>query len=163
MPICNPSDLPGMLPRRARLMGFDVGAKTIGLAVSDPGLTLASPIETIRRTRWSQDAARIRDLVAYWGVGGFVVGLALNMDGSEGPSAQRCRAFARSLLELADLPLVLQDERLSSHEAAEAMRAAGASRGRREAGIDSAAAAVILQDLVDWLARRKREGDGQLA
>ena len=93
MPICNPSDLPGMLPRRARLMGFDVGAKTIGLAVSDPGLTLASPIETIRRTRWAADAERIRQLVAYWGVGGFVVGIAFNMDGSEGPSAQRCRCL----------------------------------------------------------------------
>lgn len=160
MPICNPSDLPGMLPRRARLMGFDVGAKTIGLAVSDPALTLASPIETIRRTRWTQDAERVRALVSYWGVGGFVVGIAFNMDGSEGPSAQRCRAFARSLLELADLPLVLQDERLSSHAAAEAMREAGARRGRREANIDSVAAAVILQDLLDALGRGRGGGDG---
>jgi putative Holliday junction resolvase len=160
MPICNPSDLPGMLPRRARLMGFDVGAKTIGLAVSDPALTLASPIETIRRSRWAQDAERIRALASYWAVGGFVVGIAFNMDGSEGPSAQRCRAFARSLLEIADLPLVLQDERLSSHAAAEAMREAGARRGRREANIDSVAASVILQDLLDGLARPRLEDGG---
>jgi putative Holliday junction resolvase len=153
MPVCNPSDLSSLLARRARLMGFDVGTRTIGLAICDPGLTLASPIETIRRTRWRDEARRIAALVAYWGVGGFVVGLALNMDDSEGPSAQRCRAFASNLLALADLPLAFWDERLSTHAAEETMRAAGARPGQRRAAIDSAAAAVILQDCLDAMRR----------
>ena len=162
MPVCNPSDLPSLLPRRARLMAFDVGTRTIGLAISDPGLGFASPIETIRRTRWSAEAARIAELVAYWSVGGFVVGLALNMDDSEGPSAQRCRAFGRNLLAMADLPLAFWDERLSTHAAEEAMRAAGARARRRPggAGIDSAAATIILQDCLDWLRRRPPLAEG---
>lgn len=156
MPVCNPSDLPALLPRRTRLMSFDVGTRTIGLAISDPALGLATPIETIRRTRWTAEAARIASLVAYWSVGGFVVGLALNMDDSEGPSAQRCRAFARNLLAVADLPLAFWDERLSTHAAEEAMRDAGARASRRKGGggIDSAAATIILQDCLDWLRRR---------
>ena len=151
MPICNPSDLPDTLPKRSRLMAFDVGTKTIGIAVSDPGLTLASPIETIRRSTWTRDAQRIADLAQHWGVGGFVVGLALNMDDSEGASAQRCRAFGRNLLEKLDLPLSFWDERLSTYAAEEEMRAVGVKRRKRAAMIDQAAAARILQDLLDRL------------
>jgi putative Holliday junction resolvase len=153
MPVCNPSDLPRLLARRTRLMAFDVGTRTIGLAVSDPSLGLASPAGTIRRTRWREEAAEIGGKIAYWGVGGFVVGLALNMDDSEGPSAQRCRAFARNLLAVADLPLAFWDERLSTHAAEEAMREAGAGAARRRRDIDSAAAMVILQDFLDALRR----------
>ena len=155
MPVCNPSDLPRLIARRMRLMAFDVGTKTIGLAVSDPALGFAAPAGTIRRSRWREEAARIAEAVAYWGVGGFVVGLPLNMDDSEGPSAQRCRAFARNLLAVADLPLAFWDERLSTHAAEEAMRAAGAKAARRARDIDSAAATIILQDCLDALRRAR--------
>ena len=162
MPVCNPSDLPALLPRRTRLMSFDVGTRTIGLAISDPALGLATPAGTIRRTRWREEAARIAGLVAYWGVGGYVVGLALNMDDSEGPSAQRCRAFARNLLAVADLPLAFWDERLSTHAAEEAMRDAGARADRRRGGggVDSAAAAIILQDCRDSRRRLRAAAEG---
>ncbi len=153
MAICNPSDLPAALPRHSRLMAFDVGTKTIGIAICDPGLTLASPIETIRRSSWARDAQRIEELVRHWGVGGFVVGLALNMDDSEGASAQRCRAFARNLLQKLDLPLSFWDERLSTYAAEEEMREVGVKRSTRAAKIDQAAAARILQDLLDRLRR----------
>lgn len=153
MPICNPSDLRALLPKRMRLMGFDVGAKTIGIAVSDPDRTLASPLETVRRAKFAQDAARIAALVEYWKVGGFVVGLAINMDGSEGPSAQRCRDFARNLLGHLDLPLIFHDERLSSFAAEEALLEGDARRSRRALDVDRAAAAVILQDALDALRR----------
>lgn len=156
MAICNPSDLPTALTKRSRLMAFDVGTKTIGIAVSDPGLTLASPIETIRRSVWSRDVMRIEQLVHHWNVGGFVVGLALNMNDSEGPSAQRCRAFARNLLQRIDLPLSFWDERLSSYAAEEEMRAVGVKRRKREAVIDQAAAANILQDLLERLRAEAR-------
>jgi putative Holliday junction resolvase len=163
MPVCNPSDLPRLIARRTRLMAFDVGTRTIGLAVSDPALGFAAPAGTIRRTRWREEAARIAELVAYWGVGGYVVGLALNMDDSEGPSAQRCRAFARNLLAAADLPLAFWDERLSTHAAEEAMRAAGERRDRLSRDIDSAAATVILQDMLDALRRGAPPGGGGVA
>jgi putative Holliday junction resolvase len=153
MPICNPSDLPARLTRRARLMGFDVGGRTIGIAVSDPDLRFASPLETIRRTRWEMDAARIRSLAGTWQVGGFVVGLALNMDDSEGPSAQRCRAFARNLLAACDLPLIFCDERLSTAAAEDALREAGTRPDRARHGVDAVAAAIILQDALTLIAR----------
>jgi putative Holliday junction resolvase len=153
MPICNPSDLPALLPRRARLMGFDVGARTIGIAISDPALGFAAPLETIRRTRWEADAARILALVATWQAGGFVVGLALNMDDSEGPSAQRCRAFARNLLAVADLPMIFCDDRLSTAAAEDALREAGTRPGQARHGIDAVAAAIILQDALTLIAR----------
>lgn len=143
------------LPKGRRLMAFDVGTKRVGLAIVDPGLTIVSPIAALRRTQWSRDAPKLAELMRYWNVGGLVVGLALNMDGSEGPSAQRCRAFARSLLGIADLPLAFWDERLSSHAAEDAMIAAGAKPAARRAGIDSAAAALILRDLLAQMAARK--------
>jgi putative holliday junction resolvase len=155
MTILDARDLLQALPKGRRLMAFDVGTRRIGLAIADPGLRIVSPIEAMRRTQWSKDAPKLAELIRYWNVGGLVVGLALNMDGSEGPSAQRCRAFARSLLAIADLPLALWDERLSSHAAEDAMIEAGVKPAARRAAVDSAAAALILRDLLAQAAARK--------
>lgn len=153
MPIVDPDLLPTVRAKRTRLMCFDVGTRTIGVAICDPGLTLVSPIETIRRTTWPRDAARLRELASYWSAGGFVVGLAYNMDGSEGPSAQRCRSFGRNLLQLVDLPLAFWDERLSSFAASDAMAEAGRLPKDPRTRLDHVAAAIILQDYLDHLAR----------
>ena len=155
MPILDAASVVECLPKGRRLMAFDVGTKRVGLAIADPGLTIVSPIEALKRTQWSKDGPRLAELIRYWSVGGLVVGLALNMDGSAGPSAQRCRAFARSLLEIADLPLALWDERLSSHAAEDAMIEAGVRPAARRASIDSAAAALILRDMLARVAVRK--------
>ncbi|MBL8697406.1 MAG: Holliday junction resolvase RuvX [Alphaproteobacteria bacterium] len=159
MPIVAPDELPLRLAKRARLMAFDVGERTIGIAICDPGLTLVSPIETIRRTTWTRDSGRLRELVAYWTVGGFVVGLAYNMDGSEGASAQRCRAFARNLLALDDLPLAFWDERLSSFAAADALAEIGRRPKDPRARLDHVAAAVILESYLRGIADARRGGD----
>lgn len=160
MPIVDPDVLPTVLAKRMRLMCFDVGQRTIGIAICDPALKLASPIETILRTTWTGDAARLRELATYWTVGGFVVGLAYNMDGSEGPSAQRCRSFGRNLLQIMDLPLAFWDERLSSFAAADAMAEAGRRPKDPRARLDHIAAAIILQDYLDRLARGRVHSDG---
>lgn len=155
MAIMEARDLLEALPKGRRVMAFDVGTKRIGLAIADPGLTIVSPIAALLRTRWATDSGKLAELIGYWSVGGLVVGLALNMDGSEGPSAQRCRAFARSLLAVADLPLAFWDERLSSHGAEDAMIEAGAKPAARRAAIDSAAAALILRDMLAHAGDRK--------
>ena len=151
MPIRNPTDLAAELPRGARLLGFDVGEKTIGLALSDPTLAIATPLETIRRTKFAADAARLAEIVAKHGIGGFVVGLPVNMDGSEGPRCQSVRAFARNLLAKMDLPLVFWDERLSTAAVTRGMIEADLSRARRAELVDKAAAAYILQGFLDRL------------
>lgn len=145
MPIVAHDALPVLLAKRRRLMAFDVGERSLGIAICDPALSIVSPIETIRRTTWARDGARVRELVRYWEVGGLVVGLALNMDGSEGASAQRCRAFARNLLALVDLPLAFWDERLSSFAAQDRLAEAGRLPRDLRARLDHAAAAVILE------------------
>jgi len=155
MAIVDARNLLQALPEGRRLMAFDVGTKRVGLAIVDPGLTIVSPIAALHRTQWSRDAPKLGELISYWKVGGLVVGLALNMDGSEGPSAQRCRAFARGLLAIADLPLAFWDERLSSHAAEDAMIDAGVPPAKRRAAIDSAAAALILRDMLAQVAARK--------
>lgn len=149
MPIVDAAELVESLPRGRRIMAFDVGTKRVGLALADGGTRIVSPIDALKRTQWSKDAPRVAELIRYWSVGGLVVGLALNMDGTEGPSAQRCRAFARSLMQIADLPLCFWDERLSSHAAEDEMIAAGVKPEKRRAAIDSAAAALILRDLLE--------------
>ena len=140
-------------PPGGRLFGLDLGTKTIGMAVCDGGLRIATPYLTIRRTRHTQDVAEIARLAAREMVFGLVIGLPLNMDGTEGPRAQSTRAFVRNLAGKLDLPVAFQDERLSTVAAEEAMIAAGTKRGRRAANIDAAAAAIILQSALDELAR----------
>ncbi|HCP80660.1 MAG TPA: Holliday junction resolvase RuvX [Octadecabacter sp.] len=139
------------LPSYAPLAGLDLGTKTIGVAVSDAMLTIASPLETIKRTKFQADAARLFEITAHRNIAGIVLGLPRNMDGSEGPRVQSTRAFARNLTRLTELPITYWDERLSSVAADRAMLEADLSRKRRAERIDNVAASIILQGLLDRL------------
>jgi putative pre-16S rRNA nuclease len=143
--------LPERLQREARLLGLDVGTKTVGLALSDVTRSIATPYETIRRTKFTADAKRIAEIVAKEGVGGLVIGLPLNLDGSEGPRVQSTRAFARNLSAHVDLPMTFWDERLSTAAVERHLIEADASRKRRAEVIDRMAAAYILQGALDRL------------
>lgn len=132
-----------------RLIGLDLGTKTIGLALSDVGRQIASPLETIRRVKFTPDAQRIVALCATHAVGGLVIGLPLNMDGSEGPRAQSSRSFARNLKQLLPLPILFFDERLSTAAVTRTLLEADASRARRGELVDKLAAAYILQSCLD--------------
>lgn len=147
-------DLPGMAKSLApgfRLLGLDLGEKTIGMALSDTLLSVASPLETRKRGKFSQDAAALNELADRHGVGGIVVGLPLNMDGSEGPAAQSARAFARNFSRQHNLPILLWDERLSTAAVTRTLIEADASRRRRAELVDKLAAAYILQGALDAL------------
>ena len=141
------------LPKGARLLGIDLGEKTIGLALSDVGRSIATPLETIRRGKFTPDADSIRILAAKFEVGGVVMGLPLNMDGTEGPRAQATRAFVRNLRPLLGLPIVFWDERLSTAAVTRTLIDADASRARRGEVVDKMAAAYILQGALDRLRR----------
>lgn len=132
-----------------RLIGLDLGTKTIGIALSDVGRQIASPLETIRRVKFTPDVARIVTLCATHAVGGLVIGLPLNMDGSEGPRAQSSRSFARNLKPLLPLPVLFFDERLSTAAVTRTLLEAEASRARRGELVDKLAAAYILQSCLD--------------
>jgi putative pre-16S rRNA nuclease len=149
------ADLPARLALGTRLAGLDLGTKTIGVALSDPGLRIATPLHTIRRTKFGKDAEALLKLCAAEKVGGLVLGLPINMNGTEGPRAQATRAFLRNLAPLTDLPVVLWDERLSTAGAERAMLEADLSRKKRAEKIDAAAAAFILQGALDRLATLK--------
>jgi putative Holliday junction resolvase len=153
MPVLAVVDLSPLLPPRGALIGLDLGTKTIGVAASDPDRRLATPVETVARKRFSVDAARLLALAAERRAVGFVLGLPVNMDGSEGPRAQATRAFARNLSKLSELPIALWDERLSTAAVERALIEADASRAKRKAVIDQHAAAYILQGALDRLAR----------
>lgn len=133
------------------LLGLDLGTKTIGVASSNPERTLASPVTTIKRVKFGQDAAAVLDLARERNVVGLVVGLPLNMDGSEGPRAQSSRAFVRNLARLDPMPCVLWDERLSTAAAERALIALDTKRARRAEVIDAHAAAYILEGALDCL------------
>lgn len=137
------------LAHGARLIGIDVGTKTLGLALSDVTRNIASGLVTLRRSRFSADAAGLLKLAADHGVGGFVVGLPLNLDGSSGPRVQATRAFVRNLAKLTPLPMLFWDERLSTVAAERALLEADTSRSRRAALIDKVAATLILQGALD--------------
>ncbi len=151
MAIIEISALKSALAPRARLLGFDLGEKTIGLALSDTLLTVATPLQTLKRGRFSADAQILDKLIAEHGVGGLVIGLPLNMDGSDGPSAQSARAFARNFAARSPLPIVMQDERLSTAAVTRTLIDADASRRRRADVVDKMAAAYILQGVLDRL------------
>ncbi len=140
------------LPARGALIGLDLGTKTIGVASSDPDRRLATGVETIARKNFSSDAARLLALAAERKAAGFVLGLPINMDGSEGPRAQSTRAFARNLARLTELPIALWDERLSTAAVERELIAADVTRARRAKVIDQHAAAFILQGALDRLA-----------
>jgi len=142
-------DLKEALAPGMRLLGLDLGEKTIGLALSDTTLTVATPMQTLARGKFTADAAELVEIVAEHGVGGLVIGLPLNMDGSEGPSAQSARAFARNFARRSALPVALCDERLSTAAVTRTLLEADASRKRRAALVDKMAAAYILQGALD--------------
>jgi putative Holliday junction resolvase len=144
-------DLASRLRPEARLLGLDVGTKTIGLALSDVTRSIATPYETIRRTKFTADAKALAEIIAKEGVGGLVIGLPLNLDGSEGPRAQSTRAFARNLASHIPLPMAFWDERLSTAAVERHLIEADASRKRRAQVIDRMAAAYILQGALDRL------------
>jgi putative Holliday junction resolvase len=141
------------LPARGTLIGLDLGTKTIGVASSDPDRRLATGVETIARKSFTRDAARLNELAAERKAVGFVLGLPINMDGSEGPRAQSTRAFARNLARLTELPIALWDERLSTAAVERELIAADVTRARRAKVIDQHAALFILQGALDRLAR----------
>ena len=150
MPTYTTHEIKAYLPLGMRLLGLDVGTKTVGLALSDPTLTVASPLQTIRRTKFSRDAEELEAIISEYDVGGLVVGLPLNMDSSEGRACQSVRQFAANLLARNDLPLAFHDERLST-AAVERMlvKEVDMTRARRAKVVDKAAAAYILQGALD--------------
>lgn len=154
MPIVDVAMLAEHRARGAVLAGLDLGTKTIGIAVSDLSWRFAQPRTVIRRTKFTQDAANLASILREAAVGGIVIGLPLNMDGSEGPRAQSTRAFARNYSRLDERPVAFWDERLSTVAASRAMIAMDVSRAKRAERIDAAAAAFILQGVLDRLTQR---------
>jgi putative Holliday junction resolvase len=152
MPVVDLALLNARIKGEERLLGLDLGAKTIGLALSDARRKIASPLETLRRARLAADLARLQEIVARHGVGGFVVGLPVGLDGREGPRCQATRQFAADLLKARDLPLAFADERLSSAAVERFLIGeADMSRARRRQVVDKMAAAYILQGALDRL------------
>ncbi len=139
-----------------RLIGIDVGTKTLGLALSDVSRMIASALETIRRVKFKPDAAYLLSIAAEHRVGGYVIGLPLNLDGREGPRAQACRAFARNLAALTPAPILLWDERLSTAEAERMLISNDTTRQRRAEVIDKLAATIILQGALDRMRMHSR-------
>ncbi len=144
-------ELAAALPRVTALMGLDLGTKTIGVAVSDSFQSVASPLETIKRKKFGQDAERLGELILARNIGGIVLGLPRNMDGSEGPRCQSTRSFARNLSKLVSCPISFWDERLSTVAAERALLEADTTRKRRAEVIDHVAASYILQGALDRL------------
>jgi putative Holliday junction resolvase len=149
----NPAELCEAVPAGIRLMGLDVGTKTIGLALSDTRLVIATPLETIRRRRFRQDMVQLFTLIDTNDVGGLVIGLPLTLAGVDGPRTQSVRQFARNLVALRDLPIALWDERMSTAAVTREMIAHDMTRKRRATIIDRVAAAYILQGCLDFLGR----------
>ncbi len=139
------------MPEGGRLIGLDVGTKTIGLALCDAGWSIASPAHTISRSKFTKDKATLADFIGQQQVRGIVVGLPLNLDGSESPRSQSSRAFARNLADLR-LPIFLWDERWSTQAVTRTLIEADASRARRGELVDKLAASYILQGAIDALA-----------
>ena len=153
MPVIELIDIGAATPPRTPLLGLDLGEKTIGVAVSDRDRMIASPLELIRKTRFTLEAERLFALMQARGAAGIVIGLPVNMDGTEGPRCQSVRAFARNLLRLRDTPVAFWDERLSTAAVQRMMTSeADLTRARRSELVDKAAAAWILQGALDRLA-----------
>ena len=152
MPIVDLLELPALLPRNVPVVGLDLGEKTIGVAVSDVSRFIASPLELIRKSKFTDDLATLFRLMDGRGAGAIVIGLPRNMDGTEGARAQSCRAFARNVLRLRDLPIAFWDERMSSMAVNRMLiDEADITRARRAKLVDKTAAAWILQGALDRL------------
>lgn len=141
------------LPTSGRLMGLDLGTKTIGVAISDGIRLTATPLETIKRQKFTQDALRLAQIIEEHNISGIVLGLPLNMDGTEGPRAQSTRAFSRNLNSKIDLPIAYWDERLSTSAVTRTLIEADVSRAKRAQVVDKLAASYILQGALDRLGR----------
>jgi len=151
------TDLIDILPPSGKLMGLDLGTKTIGVAISDALRYSATPLETVRRQKFTQDAERLIAIAADSNVAGIVLGLPLNMDGTEGPRAQSTRAFARNLKGKLDLPLAFWDERWSTNAVERTLLDADTSRARRAQVVDKLAASYILQGALDRLRHGRQD------
>ena len=151
------ADFAEALPDGGKLGGLDVGTRTIGIALCDAGWHFAGPVETIRRTKFTQDLASLRRIIEHERAQGLVVGLPLNMDGTDSPRTQSVRAFARNLAPL-ELPILLWDERWSTQAVERAMIEADVSRAKRAEKVDALAAAHILQGAIDALANLDNGG-----
>ncbi|MGU9980240.1 Holliday junction resolvase RuvX [Phreatobacter sp. HK31-P] len=158
MAIVEPRDLRDAVAPGRRLLGLDLGTKTIGLALSDVMWTIATPLETIRRVKFTPDVVALLGLAARHDAGALVIGLPKNMDGTEGPRAQSTRAFVRNLVPKTDLPIVFWDERMSTAAVTRTLLEADASRARRAELVDKMAAAYILQGFLDRLGYGEFEG-----
>ncbi len=157
MPILDLAEMRAQISPGQRILGFDVGAKTIGLALADATLTIASPLEILRRTKFTKDAERIKALIDEHNVGGLVIGLPVNMNGSEGPRCQSVRQFAANLLGKFDIAVAFWDERLSTAAVERMMvEEIDLSRKRRGELVDKLAAAWILQGALDAMDSKKR-------
>jgi putative pre-16S rRNA nuclease len=156
MSIVDLNELNRLVPKDARLLGLDLGEKTIGLALSDTSRTIATPMLTLKRGRFAVDAEQISVIVSEQKVAGLVIGLPLNMDGTEGPSAQSARAFGRNFAALSELPVVFCDERLSTVAVTRTLLEADASRKQRARVVDKMAAAFVLQGALDQLKHKTR-------
>lgn len=152
-------DLAKSLPVKARLIGVDLGAKTIGLAISDIERRLASPLKTLRRAAFARDAHALTAILAEFDIAGIVLGLPLDLDGRDSPRAQSTRAFARNLAKQTDLPIVFWDERFSTAVVTRSLIANDVSRAKRAEVVDKMAAAYILQGALDRLAGLSRSRD----
>ncbi|MBV9827802.1 MAG: Holliday junction resolvase RuvX [Alphaproteobacteria bacterium] len=159
MLLADPVELRAAVPPGVRVMGLDVGTKTIGMALSDTRMIIASPLETIRRRgRFRDDAELLFALIDRHAVGGLVVGLPLTLEGRDGPRTQSTRQFARNLLSLRDMPAAFWDERLSTAAVTREMIAADMTRKRRAEIVDRVAAAYILQGCLDAISRAATSG-----
>lgn len=147
------NQLKSTLKKGQRLLGLDLGSKTIGIALSDVLRTVATPMETIRRTKFTKDAERLLTIIAEQNVGGLVLGLPKNMDGSEGPRCQSTRQFAKNMTEKTDVAICFWDERLSTIAVTRTLLEADTSRKRRDELVDKMAASYILQGVLDNLSR----------
>jgi len=147
------------LPRHGALAGLDLGTKTIGVAVSDLMRSIGTPLSTIKRTKFTQDAEALVEILKARQIVGLVLGLPRNMDGSEGPRCQSTRAFARNFTKILPLPLIFWDERLSTVAAERALLEADTSRKRRAEVVDHVAAGYILQGVLDRLAHMRQAHD----
>ena len=153
MPVLDLAELKTAFAPGRRLMGLDVGTKTIGLAISDTSLMVASPLETLKRGKFTKDAETLLELVDTHEVGGLVIGLPVNMDGTEGPKCQSIRHFGKNLMDRRDMAISFWDERWSTQAVTRTLLDADASRKRRGEVVDKLAAAYILQGALDRMAR----------
>jgi putative Holliday junction resolvase len=158
MPVLEFSAFAEALPREGAILGLDPGSKRIGVAVSDVTRLIASPLDTITRTKFAEDATKLWTLYDSRTCAGLVLGLPRNMDGTEGPAAQSARAFGRNLLKLREIPLVFWDERLSTAAVTRTLIEADASRKRRGEVVDKLAATYALQGVLDALQERRLSG-----